>query len=78
MLGRLIKIAAVAGAGTLAYRWWQNKQAEDREYATGGGTNAPASAGAAGSTSAGARSGAAGTTGTASPMGMPVNQVPAQ
>ena len=77
MLGRMIRIAVLAGVGTLAYRWWQNKQAEDREYATGGGTESSAGSARAGGGSrpAGAAGSAGGTT---SPMGVPVNQVPAQ
>lgn len=35
MLGRVIKLAALAGVGALAWRWWRNMQAENREYSTG-------------------------------------------
>lgn len=34
MLGRVIKLAALAGIGAMAWRWWRDMQAEDREYST--------------------------------------------
>ena len=70
MLGRMIKVAALAGAGTLAWRWWQNKQAEDRAYA--------GSESLAGERSEGAITPSAAATGTRSPVGARVDQVPAQ
>jgi predicted negative regulator of RcsB-dependent stress response len=63
MIGRVMRLAVLAGAGTLAWRWWQHRQAEDREYSQ---FEPPAS------TRSG--SGAAGT----SPMESRAEQVPAQ
>ena len=34
MLGRMMRLAVVAGVGVLAWRWWREMQAEDREYST--------------------------------------------
>jgi hypothetical protein len=70
----------------MAWRWWQNKQAEDREYATGESfpSSRPRADGVA--TSTPGTSSTIGTsgrgTGSASGMdssiGAPVNRVPAQ
>lgn len=90
MFGRLIRIAALAGAGAIAWRWWQNKQAEDREYATGEsfpssrapGSVRPGSTPGTSSTLGTTPAGSTGSTGSASGMdsaiGARVNQVPAQ
>lgn len=63
MIGRVIRIAAIAGAGMLAWRWWQGKQAEDREYSL---SDPPA--GRRPDSMAGA----------SSPMGARVDETPAQ
>ena len=89
MFGRMIKIAALAGAGTMAYRWWQNKQAEDREYASGDMRNTGrsstsgmgSSTSGMGSSTSGLGSSASGmgsSAGTTSPIGSRADQVPAQ
>lgn len=78
MFGRMIKVAALAGVGTMAYRWWQNKQAEDREYA-GSDFRSPSSgmgASTGGASSTGGVGSAAG--GSTSPIGTRADQVPAQ
>lgn len=86
MFRRMIKIAALAGAGALAWRWWQNMQAEDREYRTGESfpSSRPQSGSAGSMPGAGAAPGTTpvGSTGSTSGMessiGARVNQVPAQ
>ena len=93
MFGRMIKIAALAGVGTMAYRWWQNKQAEDREYSSGdmrntGRSSTTGAAGGMGSSTGGmgsssggfgsAGGGTASPGGTTSPIGSRADQVPAQ
>lgn len=63
MIGRVIKAAAVAGLGVLAWRQWQRMRAEDREYAS----SEPLGSQQLGTT-----------TGMNSNMGARVDQVPAQ
>lgn len=63
MIGRMIKVAAVAGLGMLAWRQWQRMRAEDREYSS----SEPPAAQQLGST-----------TGMNSNIGARVDQVPAQ
>lgn len=70
MFGRMIRIAALAGAGAMAWRWWQNKQAEDRAYATG--DSFPSKSDSYSSTNFNAP------TGMKSSTGERVDQVPAQ
>lgn len=63
MLGRIIRVAALAGVGTMAYRWWRNRHEEDRLYS---GTEPRSLA------SSSAESGAE------SPVDAPVDRLPAQ
>lgn len=78
-MGRMMRMVMIAGAGALAWRWWKNRQAEDREYSFSGDSypgdsefsrSGPAASGRAG--------GFSGTPGMTSSMGANVNEVPAQ